>query len=126
MRIEPELLESTLLACPGVRETYTCVRDDQLVMYVAGAGTPQRWGDFLRERLPRHYWPARCFAVEAIPRNGRGKVEGKALGLPVLLAPEGRSAGDALEQSLLQIWREHLGSPELGVSDSFSTMEAIP
>jgi amino acid adenylation domain-containing protein len=119
IRLQPEFLESQLLQLEGVREAFLSVQGDQLVAFVAGQGRPEEWGQQLRQRLPRAYWPDRLVLCDFLPRNGRGKVDGSALSAPLPGAVAAARAGSALEESLLQAWRQALGREEIGVHHDF-------
>lgn len=103
----------------------------RLVAYVTSSGEPpsaREVGEFLEGRLPEYMIPARYVLVEDFPRNAAGKLDRRAL-RPELGFDLGRSMDEGpadpvaprneTEARLVGIWREVLGTDEIGVHDDF-------
>jgi amino acid adenylation domain-containing protein len=129
-RIEPEAVERALLEHPAVREALVVPQDvpegRRLFAYVTPSldgDTTGRVRDELRQRLAPYELPSVIISLDALPLNANGKLEQSALPPP----PSGPSStrdgasatADALEQQLLETWREVLGVPALGPEDDF-------
>ncbi|MFD3542270.1 amino acid adenylation domain-containing protein [Streptomyces sp. NPDC058662] len=128
-RIEPGEIESVLLSHPAVaRAAVTAPQDEagqrRLVAHVVAEGAPvpdAELADWLRERLPAYMVPAHYTRLDALPLLPNGKLDTKALPLPL---PGGRPAeaarpATAVEQLLLDAWGAVLGSAAAGIDDSF-------
>ncbi|HEX2091721.1 MAG TPA: amino acid adenylation domain-containing protein, partial [Longimicrobiaceae bacterium] len=129
-RIEPGEVEATLLGCPDVREAVVVAREDapgerRLVAYVVAEGDGEisaaELREQLRNRLPEHMVPAAVVVLEAMPLTAHGKVDRRAIPVPVWggdsggrVAPRG-----AVEEMLVGIWAEVLGVERVGVEESF-------
>jgi acyl-coenzyme A synthetase/AMP-(fatty) acid ligase len=86
-RIQLDEIESTLqkhfataeIACTLMKETGS---EPVIVAAIAGAGAPGNGDDIKRlveDQLPLFMLPERIFALEALPRNERGKIDYDAL-----------------------------------------------
>ncbi|QDQ15180.1 non-ribosomal peptide synthetase [Streptomyces spectabilis] len=129
-RVEPAQVEAALAAHPLVALAAVAVRQDpaggrRLVGYVVlrdgGTHVPMDLRAHLSERLTAHLLPAALVAVPELPVTRNGKLDRDALPDPghhVRREPltDPRSA---LESRLLDIWREVLGTDDIGVRDSF-------
>ncbi|MFI8933171.1 amino acid adenylation domain-containing protein [Streptomyces sp. NPDC053474] len=129
-RIEPAQVEAALSAHPLVALAAVAVHQDpaggrRLVGYVVlhdgGTRVPTDLRAHLSERLAAHLLPATLVAVPELPVTRNGKLDRGALpdpGRHVRREPlaDPRSA---LESRLLDIWREVLGTDDIGVRDSF-------
>ena len=78
---------------------------------------------FLQERLPDYMMPSAFVLLDALPLTPNGKVDRRRLPAPdgarlesaqSLVAPR-----NAVEERLLEIWKELLGSERIGVEDDF-------
>jgi thioesterase domain-containing protein/acyl carrier protein len=70
--------------------------------------------------LPGHLVPSLVVWLERLPVNASGKVDRAALPAPAVVAGLAyRSPRDAVELTLQQIWRDVLGTDEIGIDDSF-------
>ncbi|MGO1000205.1 non-ribosomal peptide synthase/polyketide synthase [Lysobacter sp. CA196] len=130
-RIELGEIESRLLAQPGVREALVLAREDasgdkSLVAYVAdGADAgldPQTLRAALAQSLPDYMVPSAWVVLHALPVTPNGKVDRKALPLPLGagLAPSAFEAPEGeIETELAQIWSELLGIERIGRQDHF-------
>lgn len=131
-RIEPGEIEAALIAQEGIREAVVMLRQDpgtdkRLVAYLvrsqgAGEFDPKRITRGLSAVLPGHMIPASFVELDALPLNGNGKIDRKALP-----APEWRPKTDEdivlprndTERKLAKLWCEVLGLETVGVHDDF-------
>ncbi|MBZ4419378.1 non-ribosomal peptide synthetase [Myxococcus sp. RHSTA-1-4] len=130
-RIELGEVEARLQAQPGVREAVVVAREDgpggqRLVAYVAGeAGQTLEISalrEGLRATLPEYMVPSAFVVLEALPRNSNGKVDRKALPVPLnertSLRPY-EAPRTPTEELLAGLWRQVLGLERVGVKDHF-------
>lgn len=128
-RIELGEVEAALARSPGVARAVAMVRGDRLgdrhlVGYVVAeqyaALDPERLQLQVAGRLPTHMRPNLIVVVDNLPLTPNGKVDRKALPAPVpVAAPQSRAPGTALEESLLYVFAEILGNPQIGIDDNF-------
>src|SRR2546428_906256 len=133
-RIEPGEIETTLGACPGVRQAAVVPRREssgerRLVAYLAAADDPpgiDALRVFLMERLPDYMVPGTFVFLESLPLTPSGKVDRRALpaperGRPDLeepyVAPRTRE-----EKTLAEVWSEVLELERAGIDDNFFTL----
>ncbi len=129
-RIEPGEIEAALLAEPGVTEALVLLRGageaKRLIGYVVGpgpgAGAALRAA--LEAKLPKHMLPEAVVVLERMPTNPNAKLDRAALPLPEAQVRRGAGVApeDAAEARILEIWRELIGAPEMGVTDDFFAM----
>ncbi|WP_121717410.1 non-ribosomal peptide synthetase [Streptomyces sp. E5N91] len=128
-RIEPGEIEAALMANPGVRTAVVIVREDQpgrprLIAFVQPfpdhGTTPIQLRRFLGQSLPEYMVPSAVVLLEEIPLTPNGKVDRRALTMPVRTAEKADepSAG-SLESALCALFAEVLGVERVGVHDSF-------
>jgi amino acid adenylation domain-containing protein len=130
-RIELGEIETVLGELPLIRETVVIVREDspgdkRIVAYVVPSDGPRSHHDLrqaLKQRLPDYMVPAHFVTLKALPLMPNGKVDRKALPAPsgtresletIYVAPS-----TPIEQQLVAIWQEVLGSELVGVKDNF-------
>ncbi len=128
-RVEPGEIESVLLEHPEVKEALvTSSRDEtgrHLVAYVVPrdpyVDTAAMLRSFLKGKLPDYMIPAAIVGLDLFPLTPNGKINREALPVPsftdsvcCFVPPRNRA-----EESLLNIWREILGNPEIGIHDNF-------
>ncbi|MFI1369893.1 amino acid adenylation domain-containing protein [Streptomyces griseochromogenes] len=128
-RVEPGEVQSALVDYPGLVRTAVVVREDvpgdkRLVAYVVardGSGVdPAAVRAFLAERLPHHLVPSAVVPVEALPMTATGKLDRRALPVPVLAPREaGREPRTEQETVLCDLFAEVLGIDRVGIDDSF-------
>ncbi|RVU51136.1 amino acid adenylation domain-containing protein [Pseudomonas syringae pv. syringae] len=130
-RIELGEIEARLSACKGVREAVVVVREDEpgdkrLVAYVIGTADLEPDVTWLREQLrlslAEHMLPSAFVSLEAFPLTANGKLDRKALPLPVAEAYARRQyeAPQGLtETRLAGLWAELLGVEQVGRHDQF-------
>jgi acyl carrier protein len=125
-------IEAALALHPALREVAVLAREDRpgelrLVAYVVPhAGREAEAGDlrsFLKEHLPEHMVPALYLTLPALPLNGSGKVDRRALPAPDAsrpdLATEYEAPASLAEEGVAAIWCEVLGVERVGVNDDF-------
>jgi hypothetical protein len=140
-RIEPREIEATAERFSGVRSALVAARPDwttpmdvpgdvRLVLYVlleAALEFSQLRGqlqDFLREQLPDAMQPAAIVQLKEFPRTINGKLDYRALPLPIPGSKHRPSAAEAaaprstLESELASIWCKVLQLDNVGVHDS--------
>ena len=141
-RIELGEIEVVLRSHPSVGDGAVLLREDEpgepwLVAYVTpGKGqaeaAPGELLEFASHRLPAYMLPSRVVALPALPLTGSGKVDKRALGAMPAPADAPRSGVsktsrnvkaeqplDALQTSLLKIFRETLRQKSFGPDDNF-------
>jgi aspartate racemase len=130
-RIELGEIEAALAEHPDVRQAVAVVRQDppgdrRLVAYVvcerADAGLVDELRAELRRRLPEYMVPSAFAVVAALPLTSNGKVDRLRLPAPEPRRPAAATAAPPetpLEQSIVEVWRELLGRPDVGVDDNF-------
>jgi len=131
-RVELGEIEAALALHPALREVAVLAREDRpgelrLVAYVAPhAGREAEAGElrsFLKEHLPEHMVPALWVTLAALPVNGSGKVDRRALPAPdasrPALAAEYEAPATPAEEGVAAIWCEVLGIDRVGVNDDF-------
>ena len=125
-RIEPGEIEVAMRACAGVQDAAIVVEQSaagnrRLLGFVVAshAGLPAIEAE-VQHRLPRHMWPSRLYAVDALPITPNGKIDRDAL---VMRAGESRRAvaapADAAQETVAALWREALGIRQIGVDEAF-------
>jgi amino acid adenylation domain-containing protein len=131
-RIELGAVESSLAACPGVRDATVLLHEDeaghkQLVGYVVaeeGSKLPiSALRAFLRERIPEQEVPAAFTMLDSMPLMPNGKVDRASLPPP---DPEVREVdegvwrmADAVETQIELIWNDLLDRHEIRSWDNF-------
>lgn len=129
-RIELGEIEAALAQHSGVREVVVVARTDggdaRLVAYFVArspAPTPDQLREHLRGSLPEFMVPSHFVAMQDLPRTPNLKVDRKALPAPEAVVAAGTrqvtAAADDTEDAILGIWREALGTDDVGVEDNF-------
>jgi amino acid adenylation domain-containing protein len=130
-RIELGEIEAVLSQQPGVRNAAVVVREDagtdpRLVAYVEpGAAQPPSAEELrqqLKQRLPDFMIPSTFVFLDALPQTLNGKVDRKALPAPedpARLSVEPCTPRDAIEATMLDIWKRLLGHDGVGIRDDF-------
>ncbi|XYH92703.1 amino acid adenylation domain-containing protein [Sorangium sp. So ce1128] len=134
-RMELGEVEAVLGHHPAVRAAAVVARnvspaDVQAVAYVTfrntAAASPADVREFLAKKLPDYMIPARFVVLDELPLTSNGKVNRQAL--PEALSEETGAAASAepetlTERTLLEIWRDVLKTPQIGVDDDFFHVE---
>ncbi len=124
-RIELTEIEAALLSFPGVREVAVVAQEigatRVLTAHVVSdeACTPSALREHARARLLAAAVPARFVQAAALPKTASGKIDRARL---AQLTPAAALDDEGLEQparTVLAVFREVLGRPELGPYDDF-------
>ena len=130
-RIELGEIETSLRSHPAVEDAIVLLRDEaavgaKLAGYVVarapGVLEPSEVLDFLKEKLPSYMVPSALKLMDRMPLTPNGKIDRKALEALDVGMPSSHVAAlprTALERSILSIWRDVLGTPDVGVQDNF-------
>lgn len=131
-RIELGEIESVLRRHPDIREAVVVAREEapgekRLVAYLVFGTDRQPSGndlrEFLRRSVPDYMLPASWVTLEKLPLNSNGKVDRKALLKPDTAAPSTTRAyvpaQSRIEELMVEIWRDLLRVPTVGVEDNF-------
>ncbi|MEV0194812.1 amino acid adenylation domain-containing protein, partial [Kitasatospora purpeofusca] len=130
-RIELGEIEARLREHALVRDVVVAVRESEageksLVAYIVPADGAALDTAALRthlaQALPEYMVPAAFVELAAVPLNGSGKVDHRALPAPDLAAFAGAAfvaPRTPVEERLAAVWAEVLGLPQVGVEDSF-------
>jgi amino acid adenylation domain-containing protein len=131
-RIELGEIETQLRAHPDVGQCVVVARDDggdrRLVAYVTqhdGAAPlePARLRGHLRTRLPAYMVPGAFVRLDRFPLTASGKIDRKALPAPEQVADQTSDPHDGprgpLEAAVIEVWRDVLRVPRVGVNDNF-------
>ncbi|HEX3469890.1 MAG TPA: amino acid adenylation domain-containing protein [Silvibacterium sp.] len=135
-RIELAEIESVLRSHPAVENAAVILREDvpgepRLVAYVTLSKDQLQANElkkYAARSLPEYMLPSRIVTLSTLPLTSSGKIDRRALPLPesvpghmtnVPSATAGVAPGNELEARLLQIFREVLSQPFIGVTDSF-------
>ncbi|MEU1516068.1 amino acid adenylation domain-containing protein [Streptomyces sp. NPDC005811] len=125
-RVELGEIEAALAGQEGVRDAVVAVRAGQLAAYVvlaADAPGVTELRSAIGESLPDYMVPASFTVLDALPLNGSGKVDKKALPAPDLTAFTASerfvAPRSVTEQRIAEVWQQVLGLDKVGVEDSF-------
>ena len=129
-RIELGEIESVLLQGEEIAQAVVVCREDRpgdkrLVAYVVPAAEAidvPAVRNRLRERLPDYMLPSAFVSLERLPLTPNGKIDRRALP-----APEADAFGAGAyaaprnpeEETLVALWAEILGRPQIGIHDDF-------
>ncbi|MEU7508366.1 amino acid adenylation domain-containing protein, partial [Streptomyces lavendulae] len=123
-RIELGEVQAAVTECPGVAAAAVVLREDRpgdhrLVAYVVPDGATPVDTAGLGRRLPGHMLPSAFVTLDALPLNPSGKLDRTALPAPRQAARPRRAPRTAHEEVLRTLFTEVLGTPEVGIDDSF-------
>jgi len=127
-RVEVEEIERALDQHPGVREAAVVaqgVESKRLVAFVTTTGEPAprpaELLQFLKDRLPEYMLPAAVIPLRSMPMSPNGKIDRRVLAQRDLEPIESQSTQpkDEVEATLLNIWRDVLGTRSVGVRGNF-------
>ncbi|MGY4641869.1 amino acid adenylation domain-containing protein [Pseudomonas sp. TE24901] len=129
-RIELGEIEARLATFAGIREVVVLAREDnpgdkRLVAYFTWAAEAldiDRVRGHLHGQLPDYMLPSAYVPLAQLPLTANGKVDRKALPVPVmdaLCSRDFEAPADALEETLAQRWAEVLKVEHVGRHDSF-------
>jgi natural product biosynthesis luciferase-like monooxygenase protein len=135
-RIELGEIETRLCALPGIAEAAVLLREDtpgdqRLVAYVRAPGLDaaalEQRRTALAAELPEFMRPSLILGLAALPRTPNGKLDRKALPLPVAMTARadanepgagGQPHSDA-ERVIAGLWASALGLPQVGLRENF-------
>ncbi|HEX3045902.1 MAG TPA: amino acid adenylation domain-containing protein, partial [Bacillota bacterium] len=128
-RIELGEIETELLKHPAVREAVTIAREDgegnkYLCAYlVLEKDLPViEFREHLSKSLPEYMIPSYFIRLEKIPLTSSGKADRKSLPEPegdINTGREYEAPTNAVEEKLVEIWREVLGVERVSINDNF-------
>ncbi|MGW5297466.1 non-ribosomal peptide synthase/polyketide synthase [Rhodococcus aetherivorans] len=131
LRIELGEIETALSGCEGVAQAAVVLHHvprvgDQIVGYVvptAGAVLdPDSVREALRRTLPNYMVPSHVMALEALPVATSGKLDRRALPVPVFEVREFRAPTNPVEEIVARVFEETLGVERVGLDDDFFTL----
>jgi amino acid adenylation domain-containing protein len=130
-RIELGEVEMAIVSHSDVRQAYVAPTEGPggptLVAYVvfeAGcAPTTSELRSHLRERLPSYMQPSLFVGIDSVPLSPNGKVDRRQLPDPYRHGRRAKRSDEPLkpgmEQTIAEIWREHLETEAVGPGDNF-------
>ncbi|MFC9906574.1 amino acid adenylation domain-containing protein, partial [Rhodococcus sp. NPDC127593] len=130
-RIELGEIEATLTADPDVTQAVAAVHNDQhtgdrLVGYVVSRDgahlDPARVRAMVADRLPDYMVPSPITVVDRLPLTASGKVDRRALPVPVLPVPRYRAPMTVVEGVVAGVFADVLGHDRVGLDDDFFTL----
>ena len=127
-RIEPAEIEEALTRLPGIRAAAVDVRQERagstrLIAWIERE--PNSTADIgelkaaLAQSLPDFMLPSRYVWVDTLPRTPTGKLDLARLPAPVESERAYSAPRTELEQRLVRVWEELLGTPSVGITDNF-------
>ncbi|SHF85811.1 non-ribosomal peptide synthetase [Streptoalloteichus hindustanus] len=123
-RVEPGEVAEVLRGQPEITDAAVVARDQRLVGYVV-ADRPvsaEALRARLRDLLPAFLVPAAIVQLDQLPLTSSGKLDARALPVPVERAADSEPPRGDTEHRLAEIWREQLGVSGLGVTDDYFTL----
>ncbi|MEU2880583.1 amino acid adenylation domain-containing protein, partial [Streptomyces sp. NPDC007070] len=122
-RVELGEIESALTRHPDVRACAVTLRDGRLVGYVipvdGARPDPATLRKHLAGHLPDHMVPSALLLIDRLPLTPGGKLDTAALPAPRTEAAGRREPAGAAETILLGVFRDILGSDDIGPDDDF-------
>lgn len=129
-RIELNDIEATLLQHPQLREVAVDVYesvpgDKRLVAYMVSRGNPTITSaevrDFLKLKLPEFMIPSAYVFLSGLPLTSNGKLNRKALPLPLAdaISKECSTPRNEIEHKLIVVWKNLLGVKNIDIHDNF-------
>jgi natural product biosynthesis luciferase-like monooxygenase protein len=128
-RIELGEIETALRTHPAVRDCVTVVREDlpgdrRLTAYILskkGGLEPAPVREFLKGKLPEYMVPTNFVWLDAFPLTPNGKIDRKALPVPVQEAgaKQKRGPSSLTEATVVEAMCELLGVKQIGVEENF-------
>ncbi|MDZ7929689.1 MAG: amino acid adenylation domain-containing protein [Rhodococcus sp. (in: high G+C Gram-positive bacteria)] len=127
-RIELGEIETALESHPSVARASAIVRDDRIVAYVVGvvaetggSCSPEVLRPFISDRLPSYMVPSVIVLLDRLPQTPNGKVDRKALPVPVATSASNADTRprSELEDRLCAVFARTLGVESVDPHDDF-------
>ncbi|SNT48390.1 non-ribosomal peptide synthase/polyketide synthase, partial [Rhodococcoides kyotonense] len=123
-RIELGEVEAAVSAQPGVTAAAVIVREDtpgatRLVAYVVGTSDTESVRSGVATLVPEYMVPSAFVVLDEIPLTVNGKLDRRALPVPVAAAVEFRAPSTPLEEIVAGVFADVLGVARVGVDDDF-------
>ncbi|ASZ13470.1 non-ribosomal peptide synthetase [Chitinophaga pendula] len=128
-RIEIGEVESALRQLPSIKEAVVCTfEDESATKYLCGYYVPATAinttiiREALAKVLPDYMIPSRFIQLDSIPMTSNGKTDRRRLPVPTAVVRELTAAdlpANAIEEQLVHLWQNLLGTPMLSVHDNF-------
>ncbi|MFJ4839716.1 amino acid adenylation domain-containing protein [Streptomyces sp. NPDC088746] len=122
-RVELGEIETTLTGHPDVRACAVIMREGRLVGYVIPTDDADldtaRLREYLAGELPDHMVPTALVPISRLPLSPSGKLDTSALPAPEITAAARREPATEAEALLLAVFRDILGTDEVGLDDDF-------
>ncbi|MFG2586995.1 amino acid adenylation domain-containing protein [Streptomyces sp. NPDC048438] len=122
-RVELGEIESTLTSHPDVRACAVIMREGRLVGYVIPTDDADldtaRLREYLAGELPDHMVPTALVPISRLPLSPGGKLDTSALPAPEITAAARREPANEAEALLLAVFRDVLGTDDVGLDDDF-------
>ncbi|HTK11515.1 MAG TPA: amino acid adenylation domain-containing protein, partial [Ktedonobacteraceae bacterium] len=131
-RIELGEIEAVIRRHANVRDCAVMLREDladepRLVGYIVPQRQPapdtEDIRTFVRKFVPEYMVPLTCVFLDALPLTANGKMDRRQLPLPEQIQNSGQrmfvAPRTSLEEILLDIWKDLLDAPMIGVHDNF-------
>ncbi|MFI5771623.1 amino acid adenylation domain-containing protein [Streptomyces sp. NPDC051658] len=122
-RVELGEIESALTSHPDVRACAVIMREGRLVGYVIPTDDADldtaRVRAYLTEELPDHMVPTALVPIDRLPLTPSGKLDAAALPASGTTAAARREPATAAEAVLLGVFRDVLGTDDIGPDDNF-------
>ncbi|AQS41426.1 MAG: Non-ribosomal peptide synthase/amino acid adenylation enzyme [Candidatus Tokpelaia hoelldobleri] len=127
-RIELGDIESALLQFPAVKHALVMACDDnvitqkRLIAWVIADGTgcsPEALRAWLEEQLPEYMIPSVIVPLESYPLTANGKIDRRALPVPVFTPAAPVLPVTEMEKTLCQLFADCLGIALPGIHDNF-------
>ena len=127
LRIELEEIELRALQHPLVSQAVACVTEvggiENLCLYYVPKGTGitidvDELKSFLSEKLVAFMVPSVMMQLDSIPMTPNGKIDRKALPVPVLTSETRVAPENEMEQQVLELITGQLKTTEIGVTDN--------
>jgi len=122
-RIELGEIESVLQTAPGVTQVVASVMalpaGEQLVAHLTGADVDLDVVRTVAEKLPGYMRPTSWVILDEMPSNTAGKIDRKALPLPMYAADEYVAPSTPAEIAVADVFADVLGVDEVSAGTSF-------
>lgn len=123
-RVELAEIETAILQCNAVKQTavvYNPEEGGSIAAYIVWKADPSKEAleFFLKKRLPLYMLPANIISLENMPLTASGKLDRKQLQVVSVTAQEVVASTNAVEESLLKIWKKVLAKDNVGIHHNF-------